>query len=187
MIEEVRICYDTTKEEMDKVIKFLENELLKIRAGKASPNMLDGIYIDYYGTKTPLNQIANIATPDPRTIIVHPWDKSVLETIEKAILQANIGLTPQNNGEIIRIPIPPLSEERRLQLVKQVKNEAEKAKVSIRNIRRDANESLKKLKKNGISEDEIKNGEEKIQKLTDQYIEKIDKILSIKEKELLTL
>jgi ribosome recycling factor len=187
MSEEVQFCIDSTKEQMDKVIKHLESELLKIRAGKASPLMLEGIYIDYYGTKTPINQVANIAAPDPRTIIVQPWDKSILETIEKAILASNLGFNPQNNGEIIRIIVPPLSEERRKQLVKQVKNEGETAKISIRNARRDGNEELKKLKKEGVAEDEIKEAEEKIQKLTDNYINKIDEILEKKEKEILTI
>lgn len=187
MTEEVQFCIDATKEQMDKVIKHLESELIKIRAGKASPIMLDGIYVDYYGTKSPINQIANIATPDPRSIIIQPWDKSMLEPIEKAILASNIGFTPQNNGEILRINIPPLSEERRKQLVKQVKNEGETAKIGIRNARRDANEELKKLKKDGVSEDEIKEAEEKIQKITDQYIERIDSILANKEKEILTI
>ncbi len=187
MTEEVQFCIDATKEQMEKVIKHLESELIKIRAGKASPIMLDGIYVDYYGTKSPINQIANIATPDPRSIIIQPWDKSMLEPIEKAILASNIGFTPQNNGEILRINIPPLSEERRKQLVKQVKNEGETAKIGIRNARRDANEELKKLKKDGVSEDEIKEAEEKIQKITDQYIERIDSILANKEKEILTI
>lgn len=187
MSEEVLFCIDSAKEQMDKVIKHLESELLKIRAGKASPIMLDGIYIDYYGSKSPLNQVANIAAPDPRTIIVQPWDKSMLEPIEKAIQASNLGFNPQNNGEILRIIVPPLSEERRKQLVKQVKTEGETAKIGIRNSRRDANEELKKLKKEGISEDEIKEGEEKIQKITDQYITKIDEILANKEKEILTI
>ncbi len=187
MSEEVLFCIDSAKEQMDKVIKHLESELLKIRAGKASPMMLEGIFVDYYGTKSPLNQVANIAAPDPRTIIVQPWDKSMLEPIEKAIQASNLGFNPQNNGEILRIIVPPLSEERRKQLVKQVKSEGEVAKIGIRNVRRDANEDLKKLKKEGISEDEIKEGEEKIQKITDQYIEKIDNILANKEKEILTI
>ncbi len=187
MSEEVLFCIDSTKEQMDKVIKHLESELIKIRAGKASPIMLDGIYVDYYGTKSPLNQVANIAAPDPRTIIVQPWDKSMLEPIEKAIQASNLGFNPQNNGEILRIIVPPLSEERRKQLVKQVKNEGETAKIGIRNARRDGNEELKKLKKDGVAEDEIKEAEEKIQKITDQYIAKVDEILAAKEKEILTI
>lgn len=187
MNEEVQFCIDAAKEQMDKVIKHLESELLKIRAGKASPIMLDGIYVDYYGVKTPLNQVSNVVAPDPRTIIVQPWDKNMLEPIEKAILASNIGFNPQNNGEILRIIVPPLSEERRKQLVKNVKNEGETAKIGIRNARRDANEELKKLKKEGVSEDEIKEAENKIQKVTDNYIEKIDNILANKEKEILTI
>jgi ribosome recycling factor len=187
MTEEVQFCLDAAKEQMDKVMKHLDAELIKIRAGKASPLMLDGIFVDYYGTRTPLNQVANIAAPDPRSIIVQPWEKSMLEPIEKAIQASNIGFNPQSNGEILRIMVPPLSEERRKQLVKQVKTEGETAKIGIRNVRRDANEELKQLKKDGVAEDEIKEAEDKIQKTTDQYIAKIDDTLTAKEKEILTI
>lgn len=187
MNEELQFCYDATKEQMEKVMKHLELELLKIRAGKSSPAMLDGIYIDYYGVRTPLNQVANIATPDPRSIVVQPWDKSMLETIEKAIQAANLGFNPQNNGDLLRIAVPPLTEERRKQLVKQVKAEGETARVGIRNARREANEDLKKLKKEGISEDEVKDAEDKIQKLTDIFISRTDEIIEVKEKDIMQI
>lgn len=172
---------------MDKAISHLESELAKIRAGKASAQMLDGIYIDYYGNNTPLNQVANINTPDARTIAIQPWEKQMLGVIEKAIFGSNIGLTPMNDGQMIRINIPPLTEERRLSLVKQAKSEAENCKVSVRNIRRDANEAIKKLQKDGLPEDSAKDAETKIQQLTDAYIAKADKHLEIKEKEIMTV
>jgi len=187
MSEEVQFCYDVTTEQMEKVVKHLEHELLKIRAGKASPIMLESIFVDYYGTRTPLNRVANIATPDPRSLVVQPWDKSMIELIEKAIQAANLGFNPQINGDILRIIVPPLTEERRKQLAKQVRNEGETAKVGIRNARRDANEELKRLKKEGISEDEIKEAEEKIQKLTNQYIKKVDDTLDLKEKDIMSI
>jgi ribosome recycling factor len=172
---------------MDKAISHLESELAKIRAGKASAQMLDGIYIDYYGNNTPLNQVANINTPDARTIAIQPWEKQMLGVIEKAIFGSNIGLTPMNDGQMIRINIPPLTEERRLSLVKQAKSEAENCKVSVRNIRRDANEAIKKLQKDGLPEDSAKDAETKVQQLTDAYIAKADKHLEIKEKEIMTV
>jgi ribosome recycling factor len=172
---------------MEKAISHLESELAKIRAGKASAQMLDGIYIDYYGNNTPLNQVANINTPDARTIAIQPWEKQMLGVIEKAIFGSNIGLTPMNDGQMIRINIPPLTEERRLSLVKQAKSEAENCKVSVRNIRRDANEAVKKLQKDGLPEDSAKDAETKIQQLTDTYIAKADKHLEIKEKEIMTV
>ncbi len=187
MSEEVQFCCDSTLEQNEKVVKHLEHELLKIRAGKASPIMLESIYVDYYGVKTPLSQVANIATPDPRSLVVQPWDKAMIETIDKAIQAANLGFNPQNNGDLLRIAVPPLTEERRKQLVKQVRTEGETAKVGIRNVRRDANEELKGLKKDGISEDDIKEGEEKIQKLTDQFIKKVDEILDAKEKDIMSI
>lgn len=187
MSEEVQFCCDSTLEQNEKVVKHLEHELLKIRAGKASPIMLESIYVDYYGVKTPLSQVANIATPDPRSLVVQPWDKAMIETIDKAIQAANLGFNPQNNGDLLRIAVPPLTEERRKQLVKQVRTEGETAKVGVRNVRRDANEELKGLKKDGISEDDIKEGEEKIQKLTDQFIKKVDEILDAKEKDIMSI
>ena len=172
---------------MEKSISHLENELIKIRAGKANPHMLDGIMINYYGVQTPLNQASNIGTPDPRTLAIQPWDRSMIETIEKAIMQANIGLNPINNGEVIRINVPPLTEERRRDLVKQVKNEGENTKIGIRSVRRDANEELKKMKKEGLAEDAEKIAQDEVQKLTDGFIEQIDRILEAKEKDIMTI
>jgi len=172
---------------MEKSISHLENELIKIRAGKANPHMLDGIMVNYYGVQTPLNQVSNIGTPDPRTLIIQPWDRSMIETIEKAIMQANIGLNPVNNGEVIRINVPPLTEERRRDLVKQVKNEGENTKIGIRSARRDANEELKKMKKEGLAEDAEKIAQDEVQKLTDEFIEEIDNILEAKEKDIMTV
>jgi ribosome recycling factor len=187
MSEEVEMFLDDAKDKMEKTLKHLDGELVKIRAGKANPHMLDGIYINYYGVNTPLHQASNINAPDPKTLTIQPWDRSVIETIVKAIMAANLGLHPMVQGEIIRISVPPLSEERRRILVKQVKNEGENAKVITRNIRRETNDELKKLKKEGVSEDDIKEGEEKVQKLTDQYIKKVDEMLEKKEKDIMTI
>lgn len=187
MNEEVDFCLMETEERMENAIKHLEAELRKIRAGKAIPSMLDGVFVDYYGTSTPLNQVSNISTPDPKSILVQPWEKNMLSPIEKAILAANIGLTPLNNGEIIRITVPALTEERRMQLVKQVKMEGENAKISLRNSRKWANDELKRMQKEGLSEDLEKNAEDEVQKLTDQYTEKIDSILEIKEADIMKI
>jgi len=187
MNEEVDFCLMETEERMENAIKHLEGELRQIRAGKATPNMLDGVFVDYYGTSTPLNQVSNISTPDPKSILVQPWEKNMLSPIEKAILAANIGLTPLNNGEIIRITVPALTEERRMQLVKQVKMEGENAKISLRNSRKWANDELKRMQKEGLSEDLEKNAEDEVQKLTDQYTEKIDSILEIKEADIMKI
>lgn len=187
MNELVKPQLDSATALMDKAISHLEAELAKIRAGKASAQMLDGIYVDYYGNNTPLNQIANINTPDARTLAIQPWEKQMLGVIEKAIFGSNIGLTPMNDGQMIRINIPPLTEERRISLVKQSKVEAENCKVSIRTIRRDANEAIKKLQKDGLPEDSAKDAETRIQQLTDAYIVKADKHLEIKEKEIMTV
>lgn len=184
MNEEIEFILDSTKESMEGAISHLEKEFVNIRAGKASPSMLGSIYVDYYGAQTPLNQVANINTPDARTISVQPWEKSMLQTIEKAIMVANIGFNPMNNGEMIIINVPPLTEERRKDLVKQSKSEAEDAKVSIRNARQDANKELKKL---DISEDLLKNTELDVQELTDKYSKKVDEILIVKEKEIMTV
>jgi ribosome recycling factor len=181
MIEEIQIYLDDTKDKMNNTIHFLENELSKMRAGKATPKMLEGISIDYYGTISPIQQCASITSPDAKTIIIQPWDRSVLGALEKAIIDANIGVTPMSNGEIIRLTIPPLTEERRKQIVKQVKTEGENAKIGIRNIRRDVNEELKSLKKEGIPEDEIKIGEDEVQKMTDAFVKKVDDIITKKE------
>ncbi len=187
MEEEAIFCIDMAREKMDKALRHLEDELAHVRAGKATPNILDGISIDYYGAITPLSQVSNIGTPDPKTIVIQPWDKSMIDTIEKAILYANIGLTPMNNGELIRLSIPPLTEERRRNLVKQVKTMGETTKVSIRNARRDANDELKKLLKDGLPEDVEKESVEEVQGLTDDHIAKIDIIVAGKEKEIMTV
>ena len=172
---------------MSKAINHLESELSKIRAGKASPAMLDGIMVDYYGNPTPLNQVANIATLDARTISVQPWEKNMLQAIERGIMAANIGITPQNDGSFIRLFLPPLTEERRKELVKRCNGEGEHAKVSIRNIRRDAIEHIKKLHKDGLSEDECKDAEKEAQDTTDRYILLVEKHLTAKEKEIMVV
>ena len=172
---------------MQKAITHLDAELLKIRAGKASTQMLEGIFVDYYGANTPLGNVANVSTPDARTLAIQPWEKSMLGPIEKAIQAANLGFNPSNDGSIIRINVPPLTEERRKNLGKQSKNEGENAKVSIRNIRRDANETIKKLQKDGLPEDMGKDAETKIQALTDSYIVKVDALIEKKEKDIMTV
>ncbi|MCL6274818.1 ribosome recycling factor [Muricauda sp. 2012CJ35-5] len=182
MNEEVTFILDTTKESMDGSILHLEKALVKIRAGKASPVMLSTVMVDYYGSPTPLSQVSNINTPDARTISVQPWEKSLLQEIETAIMNANLGFNPMNNGETIIINVPPLTEERRIQLVKQAKSEAEDAKVGIRNARQDANKELKKLE---ISEDLLSNAEVDVQDLTDTFIKKVDAILTVKEAEIM--
>ena len=182
MDEEIKFVLDTAKENMDGAISHLEKAFLKIRAGKASPVMLSSVMVDYYGSLTPLSQVANINTPDARTLSVQPWEKSLLQEIEKAIMTANLGFNPMNNGEMIIINVPPLTEERRLQLAKQAKGEADDAKVSIRNARQEANKELKNL---DISEDLQKNGEVDVQSLTDTYIKKIDGVLAVKEAEIM--
>lgn len=187
MEEDVQLVIDTAEEAMSKSLSYLEDELLKIRAGKASTTMLDGVMVEYYGTMTPLTQVANLNTPDAKTIRVQPWEKNMLDPIEKAITYANLGLNPQNNGEIIMIAVPPLTEERRRDLVKRTKAEAEDARVSIRNARKDANDEIKKLQKEGLSEDQAKDAEEEIQKLTDTYNKKIDTELERKEKDIMTI
>ena len=176
-----------TESLMTKSISHLETELAKIRAGKASPAMLDGIMVDYYGNPTPLNQAANVSVLDARTISIQPWEKAMLQPIEKGIMAANIGITPQNDGNTIRLFLPPLTEERRKELVKKCNGEGEHSKVSIRNIRRDAIEQVKKLQKDGVSEDECKDAEKNIQDLTDRYIALVDKHLQAKEKEIMAV
>lgn len=187
MSEELNKVLKDTDATMAKAIEHLDSELGKIRAGKANPAMLDGVFVDYYGASTPLSQIGNISTPDPRTIVIQPWEKPLLGAIEKAITNANLGLNPQNDGNIIRLNIPPLTEERRKQLVKMSKAEAESGKITVRNIRKDMNEAIKKLVKDGLPEDDGKTGEAKVQEYTDKYIKKIDDILTEKEKEILTV
>ena len=187
-MEELDFIIEASIEQMDNSIKFLEKELLNIRAGKANPNMLSSVKVDYYGSLTPLNQIANVNTPDSQTLSIQPWEKDKLEDIEKAILVSNLGFNPMNNGESIIISIPPLTEERRKELVKLVKQEGENCKVSVRNIRRDANTKLKQLlKEKSISEDDEKRSEEDIQKLTDSNIKQIDERIIEKEKDLMQI
>lgn len=187
MNELISIELGECKDSMSKALSRTETELTKIRAGKASPDMLDGILVDYYGTPTPLSQVSNINTTDAKTIVIQPWEKTLINAIEKAIIDSNIGINPQNDGSIIRLVVPPLTEERRKDLVKKVKEETEKGKVIIRNIRKDTNEAIKKLKNDGASEDEIKVGEAEVQKLTDQFIAEIDGISAAKEKDIMTI
>lgn len=187
MSELIKKQLNDAKALMDKALDHADNELTKIRAGKASPSMLDGLVVDYYGTPTPLSQVGNVNTPDARTLVIQPWEKSLLGPIEKAIMEANLGMNPQNDGVIIRINVPPLTEERRRDLVKKVKAEVEVGKVAIRNIRKDANEKIRKLKSDGVSEDEMKTGEGEVQKLTDGYIVKIDQLSDAKEKDIMTV
>ena len=172
---------------MERAIAHLEAELVKIRAGKANPSMLDGIMVDYYGNPTPVNQVANVTALDARTISVQPWEKSMLSVIERGIIAANIGINPQNDGNIIRLFLPPLTEERRRELVKKCNVEGENAKVSIRNIRRDAIENIKKQQKDGLSEDESKDAEKDVQDKTDKYIALVEKHLLAKEKEIMSV
>ncbi len=184
MNEEIDFIIDSTKESMTGTISHLEKELINIRAGKASPVMVSSVFVDYYGSRTPLSQVANVNTPDARTISIQPWEKGMLQEIEKAIMVANIGFNPMNNGESIIINVPPLTEERRIDLVKQAKGEAEDAKVGIRNARQEANKEIKKL---DISEDLTKNTEVDVQGLTDSFIKKVDEIFFVKEKEIMTV
>jgi ribosome recycling factor len=187
MEEEVQLYLDDAVEKMQKAVSHLDDELGRVRAGKATPALLDGITVNYYGSVTPLSQVSNINTPDARTVAVQPWEKSMIEPIEKAILAANIGLNPINNGELIRINIPILTEERRRDLVKQIKTMGENTRISIRNARRDAKDTFKKMLKEGLSEDQEKDAEAKIQEETNRYIDKVDKILELKEKDIMTI
>lgn len=184
---EVQNILNGIQQNMNKAIEHLEAELSKIRAGRASTQMLDGIHVDYYGTSTALFQVANVNAPDARTLAIQPWEKNMLIPIEKAIQAANLGLNPQNDGTLIRIMVPPLTEERRKDLVKKTKAEGEHARVTVRNLRRDANEIIKKEIKNGLPEDVAKEAENKVQHLTDSYIQKIEKHLETKEKEIMTV
>ena len=184
MEEDIQLVLDSTKDSMDNAIKHLNKQLNTIRAGKASPAMLNTVMVDYYGSQTPLSQVANVNTPDGRTITIQPWEKNLIQEIEKAILIANLGFNPMNNGESLIINVPPLTEERRKDLVKQAKSEAEDAKVVVRNARKDGNSETKKLE---LSEDLEKNVNVDIQELTDSYVKMIDKILSEKEAEIMTV
>ena len=186
-MEEVSLILEETNERMKKSISFLISELKKVRAGKATPDMLESIKVEYYGTATPLNQVASITTPDSRTLFIKPWEKTIIQDIEKSIQNSDLGLMPQNDGDNVIINIPPLTEERRLNLVKQIKNEGEKGKISIRSIRKESNEYLKKLSKEGVSEDSIRDAEVEIQKITDLKISRINEIIDMKENEITTI
>lgn len=187
MEEDLEMVFDIVKDSMNEAISHLNKEFLKIRAGKATPSMLDGVKVDYYGSMTPLQQVANVNTPDARMIRVQPWEKAMLGAIEKAIVNANLGFAPMNNGEVIMINIPALTEERRRELVKQAKSEGEHAKVSIRNARKDGNDEIKKLKNDGLPEDMAKDGEENIQTMTNTYNSKVDGLIEEKEKDIMTV
>jgi ribosome recycling factor len=187
MNEEIQMYLDDAKERMEKALGHLEEELTKIRAGKANPAMLKDVKVEYYGTLTPLTQMANVGTADARTIVIQPWDKKMIAEVEKAIMKANLGFNPTNNGEIIRIQVPELTEERRTELSKMVKQEGEKAKVAVRNIRRDAITDIKKLEKEGVSEDMVKEGQDKVQKITDDFTKKIDTIIDAKQKDIMSV
>ena len=184
-MEDIQFILDTAKEAMDAAIKHLEKQLVNIRAGKASPAMLGSVMVDYYGSQTPLNQVANVNTPDGRTITVQPWEKAMLQEIERGIMHANLGFNPMNNGESVIINVPPLTEERRASLAKQAKAEAEDAKVGVRNARKDANNDIKKAE--DASEDVKSNAEVDVQDLTNKYVSKVDDMLSLKEKEIMTV
>ncbi|TWI83609.1 ribosome recycling factor [Lacibacter cauensis] len=187
MSEDLSLILDDAEEHMKKAIQHLEIELVKIRAGRANPNMLDGIVVDYYGSPTPIGQIGNISVADARTLTIQPWEKNMLQPIERAIINSNIGLAPQNDGNIIRLFLPPLTEERRKELVKRVNAEGEHTKVAVRNIRRDAIEGIKKLQKDGLSEDAAKDAEKDMQVMTDKYTAQIDKHLEAKDKEIMAV
>ncbi len=187
MTDESILCLEEAEEGMKHALEHLQKEFQKIRAGKASPAMLSGVMVDYYGSMTPIEQTANINTPDARMITVQPFDKSVIHEIEKAIMNSGLGFNPQNNGELLRINVPPLTEERRIELVKQAKAVAEDSKVGIRNTRRHANDEAKRLEKDGVSEDEVKQLMDEIQELTNTYSNRIDEYFEIKEKDILTV
>jgi len=187
MNEDIQFILDGTEEGMQNAINHLKKQFANIRAGKASPSMLGSVMVDYYGSQTPLAQVANVNTPDGRTISIQPWEKAMIQEIEKAIMNANLGFNPMNNGESVIINVPPLTEERRRDLVKQAKAEAEDAKVGVRNDRKSANNDIKKLEKDGLAEDLCRNAEVDVQDLTDKYIKKIDELLAVKEKEILTV
>jgi len=187
MSEDVELILDDVESSMKKAISHLEAELTKIRAGKANPSMLDGVTVDYYGAPTPINQVANVSILDARTVSIQPWEKNMLQAIEKAILQANIGITPQSDGVQIRLFLPPLTEERRKELFKKASAEGEHCKVAVRNLRRDGIEEIKKLQKDGLSEDIAKDAEKNVQEITDKFILLVDKHLAAKEKEMMSV
>ena len=185
--DDIKSIQHHAEEQMQKAIDHLEVELIKIRAGKANPQMVDGITVDYYGSQMPLNQVSNVSVMDARTLSIQPWEKNMLQPIERAITAANIGINPQNDGNIIRLFLPPLTEERRKELVKKCHAEGEHSKVAIRNIRRDGIEHIKKLQKNGLSEDAAKDAEANVQAVTDKFIAAVDKHLTSKEKEIMSV
>ena len=186
-MEDIKVVIEHVETLMNDAISFLDEQLARIRAGKANVKILDGIMVMYYGNMTPLANVSSLTTPDAKTILITPWEKSIIKDIEKAIIDSDLGITPENNGELIRIGIPPLTEERRKQLAKQSKHEAETAKVSVRNARRDAIDQLKKMVKNGLAEDMGKDAEAKVQKIHDKFVQKIDELYAAKEKEILTI
>jgi ribosome recycling factor len=185
MDEELGLIYDSFRESNDSAIEHLQKELTKIRAGRASASMLDSIQVEYYGSMTPLSQVSNINTPDARTISIQPWEKHILQDIERAIINGNLGLNPQNNGEMVMINIPPLTEERRKDLVKQAHKEGENAKIGVRNHRKDAMDEVKKLKSDGLPEDMAKDAEEEVQNITNAYTTKVDNYVAAKEKDIM--
>jgi ribosome recycling factor len=187
MSDDLLLIFEETDDLMKKAVAHLEAELVKIRAGKANPQMLDGIMVDYYGSATPINQVGNISVMDARTLSIQPWEKNMLQPIERAIIASNIGINPQNDGNLIRLFLPPLTEERRRELVKRANGEGESSKVAIRNIRRESIEQIKKLQKEGLSEDEAKGAEKEVQDVTDKFIAVIDKHLAQKEKEIMAV
>lgn len=187
MEEEIEMYLDVAKESMEKAIDHLGTQLSKIRAGKAMPSMLDGLKVEYYGAATPINQVASVSTPDARTIIISPWEKNTIPEIERAIINSDLGLNPQNDGDIIRLSIPALTEERRRDLVRQAKGEAENSKVRIRGVRKETNDELKKLQKDGASEDAVKGAEGAVQDLTNSYSKKVDELFEAKEKDIMTV
>lgn len=184
-MEEIQLHLEEAESLMKKAVDHTAAELVKIRAGKAMPNFLDGIVVSYYGAPTPLQQVSSITTPDARTLAIKPWEKNLIGEIEKAIINSDLGLNPQNNGEMVLLTIPPLTEERRKALVKQVKNECESGKISIRTVRKDTNDSLRKLQKEGAPEDEVKRAEDAVQKYTDKFSSKIDELFVKKEEEIM--
>ncbi len=187
MTEQVDKIISNTESLMQKALSHLEGELIKIRAGKANPQMLDGLTVEYYGAPTPLNQVANVTVTDARTLTLQPWEKPMIAVIERAIMQANLGVTPQNDGVVIRLFLPPLTEERRKELVKKVNAEGENGKVAVRNVRREAIEQIKKMQKEGLSEDVVKESETRIQGITDKYIVQVDQHCKDKDKEIMTI
>ena len=186
-MEEIDMIMEMAEDSMQKALRYTFSELKKIRAGKANATMLDGINVDYYGVSTPINQASSITTPDARTISIRPFEKGLLSDIERALINANLGLAPTNDGEFVRLNIPPMTEERRFELVKKVKAEMEVARINVRKVRQESNEEIKKLKNDGVSEDAIKIGEEQVQKLTDKYMVKVDEMLAFKEKDIMSV